>query len=166
MTPNENILAMIRTYVPYAIGAFVAWLLTVTTIDLHGPTEAAIVAFSIALVQNVYYLAVRLLETRMPALGVLLGAPKAPEYEAVDNLWASVIRTGIPTVVGAVVVVAVSGLYLDLDAGTQAGLIAVLTAVVQSAYYAVATWAEAKWPAAKVLLGNLTQPAYEPRHSA
>lgn len=166
MTPNENITSLIRTYVPYAVGAVLAWILSVTAVDLHGATEAAFVAFGIAVVQNVYYLVIRLAETRMPSLGVLLGIPTVPEYARVDNLWASVVRTGIPTIVGALVVTLASGLYLDLDSATQTGIIAVLTAVVQSAYYTIATAIEARWPAAKALLGGVGAPSYEPKHSA
>jgi hypothetical protein len=166
MTLNDKIVSLIRTYVPYAIGAAVAWLLTTFALDLSGPTEAAAVAFSVVVVQNVYYLAVRLAEAKAPWVGALLGATSVPEYAAVDNLWASLVRTGIPTIVGAAVTALASGLFLHLDAATQTGAIVGITGAVQAGYYALAVWLEGRFPATRVLLGNISAPAYEPKHSA
>jgi hypothetical protein len=166
MTLNDKLVSLIRTYVPYAIGAAVAWLLATFALDLSGPAEAAAVAFSVAVVQNVYYLAVRLAESKAPWVGALLGVQSVPEYVAVDNLWASVVRTGIPTVIGALITALASGLFLHLDAGTQTGLIVGITGAVQAAYYALAVWLEGRFPASRILLGNVGAPAYEPKHSA
>lgn len=166
MTLDQKITALIRTYVPYAIGAAVAWVLATFALDLTGPTEAALVAFTVVVVQNAYYLAIRLAEPKLPWLGALLGVTAVPEYTGVDNLWASVIRTGIPTVVGAAVTALASGLFLHLDAATQTGLIVGITGVVQAAYYALAAFLERRFPATRVLLGNVGTPEYAAKHRA
>jgi hypothetical protein len=165
MTPNDKISALIRTYVPYAIGAVIAWLLTTFTIDLSGEFEAALVALSLVVVQNLYYLAVRLLETRIVGLGVLLGLPKAPEYVGVSNLWASVVRTGIPTIVGALVGLVVVWLG-DVPADVSTGLTVTIIAIAQALYYTVAAFVVAKWPRVTALLGDVVAPEYGARHLA
>jgi hypothetical protein len=165
VTPNDKISALIRTYVPYAIGGALAWLLTVTAIDLSGEFEAALVALVLVVVQNVYYLVVRLGETRIPGLGILLGLPKAPEYDNVSNLWASVVRTGIPTIVGALIGLVVVWLG-NIPADVSTGLTVTIIAVAQAAYYALAALVIEKWPRATALLGDIKAPGYMPRHLA
>ena len=87
MTINDRLIALIRTYVPYAVGAAAAWVFATFALDLRGDVEAAVVAFSIPVVQNLYYLVVRVAETRFPAVGVLLGISRVPAYTDVANLW-------------------------------------------------------------------------------
>jgi hypothetical protein len=60
--------------VPVAVGFLIAWGLLPATLS-----DQAVAAFS-ALLTAAYYLIVRLLESRWPALGWLLGAPKTPTY--------------------------------------------------------------------------------------
>jgi hypothetical protein len=165
MTPNDKALAYIRTYVPYAIGALLAWLLATFAVDLHGEFEVALIAFAVALTQNVYYLVARLLERVLPAFGILLGIPSQPSYANVSDLWASIVRTGIPTVVGAVFVVIVNAYAVPLDGDGQAWIITVIIAFVQALYYAAARWVIARWPSASILLGKDVAPVYEPKHA-
>ena len=71
----------------------------------------------------------------------------------------SLIRTGVPVVVGAVVAwLAARGLNVPADAQVQ--VTAGLTTVLTFAYYAAVRAAEKRWPAAGVLLGHTAQPVY------
>lgn len=166
MTPHDKALAYIRTYVPYAVGAAIAWLIATFAVDLSGDFEVALIAFAVAIAQNVYYLIARLLERALPQFGVLLGIPSQPRYENVSDLWASIVRTGIPTIVGALVVVAVNAFVLPLDVDTQSWLIAVVIALVQALYYALARWVIERWPSASILLGTDLVPVYRAKHAA
>jgi hypothetical protein len=158
MTPNDQVLAYIRTYVPYAIGAFVAWLLATFTLTLPDEFVVAVIAFAVVAVQNLYYLVIRLLERWAPMLGVFLGFPKQPAYTGVADLWGSVVRTGIPTIVGGILGLA-AALGLQLDSETQAGLIVILIGVLQAVYYAGAKELIARWPSTGWLLGGVPAPA-------
>lgn len=160
-TVNDKITGYIRTYVGYGVGAALAWVLLHSGLDLHGPVQDALLVLVIALVTNGYYWLIRLLEVRFPILGVLLGLPKAPEYTAVDNLWASFVRTAIPTVVSAFVV-GVLAVWVTLDPDQSVTVITVVSAVVSSAYYTVARAIVTRWPAARWLLGSAEAPAYQP----
>lgn len=164
MTPNDRVTGFIRTAVPYAVGSALAFILASTGADLSGEFEVALVAFGIVVAQNVYYLAVRLLERVLPGVGVLLGIPRTPDYEGVSNLWASVVRTGIPTIVGALVVIggaaAAAGFGVQLDSDTLLAITALAVPVVQAAYYAAARAVIERWPASGILLGTAEQPIY------
>jgi hypothetical protein len=164
MTPNDRITAWIRTAVPYAIGAALAWLLATLSIDLRGEFEVALIAFGIALVQNLYYIAVRLLERVLPGAGFLLGVPSTPEYAELSNFWASVVRTGIPTIVGALVVTlaafVASTFGYGLSDAAVVNIVAIVVPLVQAAYYAIARSAVKRWPGASVLLGRVEPPTY------
>ena len=159
MTAHDKILGFIRTYVPYTLGAFFAWLFLTTHLDLRGEFQVAIIAFTVAAVQNIYYYVIRLLEVQVPALGVFLGFPKQPEYQAVDNLWASFVRTAIPTVIGVLLFLA-ANLGLALDAETESGLIVILVGVAQALYYSIARALIAKVPALSWMLGPDSTPDY------
>jgi hypothetical protein len=71
--------SLIRTWVPYIVGGVLGWLATrglgVSPADAIGVTSGLTVAIG-----GVYYSAIRLLETRFPALGIFLGKPSAPTY--------------------------------------------------------------------------------------
>jgi hypothetical protein len=153
MTANDRILSFIRTYVPYAVGAALAWLLATLGIDLRGEFEVALVAVLVVAGQNLYYLVVRLVEQAMPGAGFLLGAPVQPSYEHVDNLWASLVRTGFPSVIGALLFVIVNALGLHLDGDAQTGLVVILVAVAQALYYTAARAIAGRFPALTWLVG-------------
>jgi len=75
---NALAISIIRTYVPIGVGALVTWLLTIgLEIDAEG--QAGLIIFGTGLLQAVYYAGVRALETRFPAVGVLLGVTKSPD---------------------------------------------------------------------------------------
>lgn len=157
-SPNDQLLAYIRTYVPYGIGVFAAWLLATFAFRLPDELVIALTAFAVVATQNVYYLLVRLLERQVPWLGWLLGFPKQPAYTGVADLWGSVIRTGIPTLAGAILgVLAAIGLHLDAD--SQTGLVVIIIGVLQALYYAAAKAIISRVPAAGWLLGGVPAPA-------
>lgn len=75
---NTTITSLIRTYVPVAVGAVVAWLLALG-VNLDDQTTAGLTAALTGVITAVYYTLVRLLETRYPWVGALLGVPKSPD---------------------------------------------------------------------------------------
>lgn len=165
MTAHDKVLAYIRTYIPYAVGAVIAWLLATAHLDLRGAPEVALTAFAVALTTNLYYVVIRVLEDRLPVLGVFLGFPRAPEYANVSNLWASLVRTWIPPLVGALVVAVTAWAALALGVeplpSEQAASVAVVgVAVVEGLYYAAARALLARWPRLSWLLGGDFAPTY------
>lgn len=76
---QNYITQQIRTYIPYVIGAVVAWL---TQKGVHVP-DSSVASATAALTLvfgSVYYLVVSYLERKFPKLGILLGVPKKPTY--------------------------------------------------------------------------------------
>lgn len=77
---SDTIIALIRTFVPAAIGSAIAWGIDRgVTIDTDTQTQltAALVTVCITL----YYALVTVLERKVnPAFGWLLGMPSAPTY--------------------------------------------------------------------------------------
>lgn len=158
MTPNDKVLGFFRTYIPYGISAGLAWLLLHTGLDLTGEVQVGLIALTVALVTNVYYTTIRLVETRWPWVGIFLGWPKQPEYIKVDNLWASLVRTLIPTLVAFAVVTASYYISLwfgfEIDLENRASLVVIAVGVVEAAYYGAARALLAKWPSLSFLLGT------------
>lgn len=72
---SDTIVSLIRTWVPVAVGAVLAFLAN-RGFDIE-VNQNAVVAAVIA----VYYAAARVLEKRWPVFGWLLGVPKEPAYE-------------------------------------------------------------------------------------
>lgn len=82
--------SLIRTYVPVAVGAFIAWLVTLG-VTLDQTVEQGLTVFLTGLLIAVYYTVVRLLEKRWPALSFLLGSSTMPAQYTEDG--AAVITT-------------------------------------------------------------------------
>jgi len=78
------ITSLIRTQVPIAVGALLAWLTLKTGIVVDESSQAGLVQAFTAILTGLYYLVIRWLETRFPQIGWLLGVPKAPGYSAQD----------------------------------------------------------------------------------
>lgn len=74
------VLSLIRTYVPIAVGAVVAWLVTLG-VEVDVNTQAGLVVALTGVLQAVYYTVVRLLEKKFPKVGVLLGSATTPTYK-------------------------------------------------------------------------------------
>jgi hypothetical protein len=78
----------------------------------------------------------------------------------VNDLFASLIRTWVPILVGA----GVSWLFVHgvvVDTNVQAAAVVMLTAAIQGGYYLTVRLLEKKWPNFGVLLGRRTPPEYE-----
>lgn len=77
-----------------------------------------------------------------------------------NNFATSLIRTYVPTAVGALATfLLVRGIELDVQA--QLGLVTFLTALLQGAYYLAARLIERRYPeAGKYLLGSGKTPDY------
>jgi len=73
---NDYVVSLIRTLVPVAVGALVAWL---ATIGFDIDSEALVAPITGILIA-VYYAAARWAESRWPAAGALLGRKAAPTY--------------------------------------------------------------------------------------
>lgn len=78
---SDYVASVIRTIVPTAVGAIIAWAIS---LGITLPADAKdLLTPALAFVAGIlYYLAVRWLEKRWPKLGVLLGVPKQPVYNA------------------------------------------------------------------------------------
>lgn len=77
MNVSDLVVSYIRTLVPVAVGVGLSWL--AKTLGVIVPAEEA-VPYVVAACISAYYVLVRFLESRYPALGWLLGAPRTPEY--------------------------------------------------------------------------------------
>lgn len=71
---SDFIVSLVRTWVPIGVGYVVS--LGILPDDLSDEATAAATAGIIAL----YYALARLLESKFPKLGFLLGVPKTPTY--------------------------------------------------------------------------------------
>ena len=78
---SNTILSLIRTYVPVAVGALVAWLLTLG-VTLDPASETGLTVAGTGLLIAAYYTIIRLAERRWPWVGILLGSTAQPVYDA------------------------------------------------------------------------------------
>lgn len=76
---SDFVTSLVRTYVPIIVGAVVSFLAT-KGINVEPEAAAGLTAFLTAVISGAYYLVVRLLESKYPAFGKLLGSSKKPEY--------------------------------------------------------------------------------------
>lgn len=76
---SDFVIAQIRTYVPMAVGAFLAWV-AVYGFNLV-EIESELVTVLTFVLSAIYYFLVRWAAEKWPSVGVLLGVNKAPEYQ-------------------------------------------------------------------------------------
>ena len=76
---SDYLVSLIRTGVPAAVGAALAWL-TTSGLDVAADDRTAIAAGATVALTAVYYGLVRALEKRWPLVGVLLGRATPPTY--------------------------------------------------------------------------------------
>lgn len=82
---HDTIIALIRTFVPAAIGSAIAWGID-QGITLPEDTQTQLTAALVTVCITLYYALVTILERKVnPAFGWLLGVPKAPTYDPVIN---------------------------------------------------------------------------------
>jgi hypothetical protein len=77
---SDLIISAVRTYVPWAVGAGIAYLVN-AGFDIAPEISAAAAVAAVGLISAAYYVAARWLEARFPWLGFLLGVPKTPSYQ-------------------------------------------------------------------------------------
>lgn len=77
---NNYFTSLIRTVVPGAISAVLAWAAARYDVVVDENTAAGGISFIVTIVLAVYYALVRFLEVRYPKFGWLLGIPKQPGY--------------------------------------------------------------------------------------
>jgi len=78
-----------------------------------------------------------------------------------SNFVVSLIRTYVPLAVGFALTWLASSLKVVVDPSSQAGLVALMVAVLSAAYYFLARLLEKQWPWLGVLLGAVAAPKYE-----
>lgn len=77
---NDLVTRLIRTYTPIIIGGIVSWLIT-KGVEIDESTKAAAIITLTGFLQALYYTAVSVIAKKFPAIEILLGSKKAPEYE-------------------------------------------------------------------------------------
>jgi len=78
---NDYVISLIRTWVPVAVGAVAAWLISLG-LNLDPATSAAAITALTGVLTAGYYAIVRALETKFPWVGGLfLGHTAKPHYE-------------------------------------------------------------------------------------
>lgn len=80
---NPFAASLIRTIVPIIVGAVLSWLALVG-LDVDPAGSAGLSTFLTALLTGGYYALVRLVETRVPQVGWLLGLAKSPDSYSQD----------------------------------------------------------------------------------
>lgn len=78
---SDTIASLTRTYVPYLVGLVIGWLVTVG-VTLPEEAKGALVALLSFLIGSAWYALARLLESKWPSLGWLIGYPVQPAYKA------------------------------------------------------------------------------------
>ena len=76
---SDYITSLIRTAVPYVVGAVASYLAT-KGIDRGEEAKLGLGTFLTTLVGSLYYALVRFLEKKNPQAGKLLGIAKKPSY--------------------------------------------------------------------------------------
>lgn len=76
---NSLATSLIRTLVPMIVGGFVAWM-TARGHAVNAQDEATLATVLTAAFSWLYYLIARLLESKNPNAGYLLGVPRQPIY--------------------------------------------------------------------------------------
>jgi hypothetical protein len=88
--------SILRSVVASVVGGFVAWLAKNAGIVIDANTSAGLVqAFTVAVIAA-YYIVVRVLETKSPIFGWLLGLAKLPNYAAPTNTVPDVPSDTVP----------------------------------------------------------------------
>jgi hypothetical protein len=86
--------------------------------------------------------------------------PPLTPNTSMNSYAVSLIRTYTPVLVGLVLAFLTTHFGIHPDAGTAAGLTAVLAAIFTGIYYAGVRALEKKYPKAGVLLGHTAKPLY------
>jgi hypothetical protein len=71
--------SLVRTYVPIIVGMVLGWL-TAHGLGISGSDAISVTAGLTGAIAAAYWLGIRLLEAKWPALGIFLGRAAAPTY--------------------------------------------------------------------------------------
>lgn len=71
--------ALVRTYVPLAVGFLISWLATLG-VNVNSDGRTALVSGVTAVITAVYYTVAHALETRWSVFSLLLGSTNTPSY--------------------------------------------------------------------------------------
>lgn len=82
-----------------------------------------------------------------------------------SNFAISLIRTWSAIIIGSLLTWLASTLHIVIDPSSQAGLVALVTAVLSGAYYLVVHVLEQRFPQIGVLLGKAALPYYAGQHA-
>lgn len=78
---NNQVVSIIRTFVPVLVGQVLTWLAAYGVLDKTGEISAALITLFTIIFTTAYYALIRWLETKFSSqFGWLLGVPKSPEY--------------------------------------------------------------------------------------
>lgn len=77
--------SLVRTYVPIAVGALIAWLVTFG-VELDPTAEQGLTVTLTGILIAVYYTIIRLLEKKFPWVSVLLGSNQIPAQYTADGV--------------------------------------------------------------------------------
>ncbi len=81
-TLNNQVISIIRTFVPVLVGQIMAWAAAQGILDATGEISSLLITAFTLLFTTVYYALARYLETFVSAkFGWLLGYAKKPEYK-------------------------------------------------------------------------------------
>lgn len=80
---NPFAASLIRTIVPVVAGAIISWLALVN-LDIDTDGQVALTTLLTGALTGVYYLVIRLVETKVPQIGWLLGLAKTPDSYSSD----------------------------------------------------------------------------------
>lgn len=76
---SDFVTSLIRTYTPMIVGGVVSFL-TAKGLDIPEESVMGVTTFLTVVISGAYYGIVRFLETRYPAIGILLGKRSEPKY--------------------------------------------------------------------------------------
>ena len=82
-TFNNQVISIIRTFVPVLVGQIITWLATQGVLDTTGEISSLLITTFTLLFTTIYYAIVRLLEEKVSSkYGWLLGVAKTPTYRS------------------------------------------------------------------------------------
>jgi hypothetical protein len=97
MTLGDFGASLVRTYVPIGVGVVLGWL-TAHGLGLSGAEATSVTAALTGGIAALYWLGIRLLEAKWPALGIFLGKAAQPVYRPAppDQATTGQAATGQP----------------------------------------------------------------------
>ena len=76
---SDFIISLVRTAVPMLVGTVSSYLIT-KGVEVTPELQIQLIGLLTSVISLAYYSLARLLETKYPKLGIMLGIPKTPIY--------------------------------------------------------------------------------------